>query len=148
MLLLLYSICLNIFCEVKMSGIPSYIELTSEINQHLAPFRKESPEVMKAFGELARAATKTNVLDEKTKELIIKIVNADSQPKAVILNTKNLRLGGKMIKIILSADTLDTENSFTSEPIQPKENSESIKRGKISTEIPSKSVVILKINKL
>ena len=25
---------------------------------------------MKAFGELARAATKTNVLDEKTKELI------------------------------------------------------------------------------
>lgn len=53
-----------------MPAIPSYKELTSEINQHLAPFRKESPEVMKAFGELARAATKTNVLDEKTKELI------------------------------------------------------------------------------
>ena len=88
------------------------------------------------------------VYDEKAKEIIIKIVNADSQPKAVILNAKNLRLGGKMIKIILSADTLDTENSFTSEPIQPNENSESIKRGKISTEIPSKSVVILKINKL
>ena len=88
------------------------------------------------------------VFDEKSKEIIIKIVNADTQPKAVILNTKNLRLGGKMIKIILSADTLDTENSFTSEPIQPKENSESIKRGKISTEIPPKSVVILKINKL
>ena len=63
------------------------------------------------------------VFDEKSKEIIIKIVNADTQPKAVILNTKNLRLGGKMIKIILSADTLDTENSFTSEPIQPKENS-------------------------
>ena len=88
------------------------------------------------------------VFDEKSKEIIIKIVNADTQPKAVILNTKNLRLGGKMIKIILSADTLDTENSFTSELIQPKENSESIKRGKISTEIPPKSVVILKINKL
>ena len=88
------------------------------------------------------------VYDEKAKEIIIKIVNADSQPKAVILNAKNLRLGGKMIKIILSADTLDTENSFTSEPIQPKENSESIKRGKISTDIPPKSVVILKINKL
>lgn len=53
-----------------MSAIPSYKELTSDINQHLAPFRQESPEVMKAFGELARAATKTNVLDEKTKELI------------------------------------------------------------------------------
>ena len=47
-------------------AIPSYRELTSEINQQLAPFRQESPEVMKAFGELARAATKTNVLDEKT----------------------------------------------------------------------------------
>lgn len=88
------------------------------------------------------------VFDEKSKEIIIKIVNADSQPKEVNLNTKNLRFDDKMIKIILSADTLDTENSFTSEPIQPKENSESIKRGKISTEIPSKSVVILKINKL
>ena len=63
-------------------------------------------------------------------------------------NVKNLRLDDKMIKIILSADTLNTENSFTSEPIQPKENSERKKRGKISTEIPSKSVVILKINKL
>ena len=88
------------------------------------------------------------VFDEKSKEIIIKIVNADSQPKEVNLNTKNLRFDDKMIKIILSADTLDTENSFTSEPIQPKEKSESIKRGKISTEIPSKSVVILKINKL
>ena len=88
------------------------------------------------------------VFDEKSKEIIIKIVNADTQPKEVNLNTKNLRFDDKMIKIILSADTLDTENSFTSEPIQPKENSESIKRGKISTEIPSKSVVILKINKL
>ena len=88
------------------------------------------------------------VFDEKSKEIIIKIVNADTQPKEVNLNTKNLRFDDKMIKIILSADTLDTENSFTSEPIQPKEKSESIKRGKISTEIPSKSVVILKINKL
>lgn len=88
------------------------------------------------------------VFDEKSKEIIIKIVNADIQPKEMNLNTKNLRFGDKMIKIILSADTLDTENSFTSEPIQPKESSESIKRGKISTEIPPKSVVILKINKL
>lgn len=88
------------------------------------------------------------VFDEKSKEIIIKIVNADSQPKAVNFNAKNLRFGDIMIKIILSADTLDTENSFTSEPIQPKEKSESIKRGKISTEIPPKSVVILKINKL
>lgn len=53
-----------------MSGIPSYRELTSEINKNLTPFRKESPDVMKAFGELARAATAPGALDEKTKELI------------------------------------------------------------------------------
>jgi alpha-N-arabinofuranosidase len=62
------------------------------------------------------------VFDEKTKEIIIKIVNADSQPKEVNFNAKNLRLDDKMIKIILSADTLDTENSFTSEPFSQKRN--------------------------
>ena len=53
-----------------MAGIPSYRELTSDINKNLTSFRKESPDVMKAFGELARAATTSGALDEKTKELI------------------------------------------------------------------------------
>jgi AhpD family alkylhydroperoxidase len=53
-----------------MAGIPSYRELTSDINKNLAPLRKGSPDMMKAFGELARAATTTGALDEKTKELI------------------------------------------------------------------------------
>ena len=53
-----------------MGGIPSYRELTGDINKNLASFRKESPDVMKAFGELARAATTSGVLNEKTKELI------------------------------------------------------------------------------
>lgn len=53
-----------------MSGIPSYRELTSDINKNLASFRKESPDMMKAFGEMARAATTSGALDEKTKELI------------------------------------------------------------------------------
>lgn len=53
-----------------MSGIPSYVQLTGDINQNLASFRKDSPDAMKAFGELARAATRPGVLDEKTKELM------------------------------------------------------------------------------
>ena len=53
-----------------MAGIPSYRELTSDINKNLTSFRKESPDVMKAFGELARAATTSGSLDEKIKELI------------------------------------------------------------------------------
>lgn len=38
-----------------MSGIPSYKQLTNDINTNLATFRKESPAAMKAFGELARS---------------------------------------------------------------------------------------------
>lgn len=53
-----------------MSGIPSYKQLTNDINTNLSTFRKESPAAMKAFGELARAATQPGVIDEKTKELI------------------------------------------------------------------------------
>ena len=53
-----------------MSGIPSYRALTADINKYSAAYRKEAPEVMKAFGELARAATSAGALDEKTKELI------------------------------------------------------------------------------
>jgi AhpD family alkylhydroperoxidase len=56
--------------EPIMSAIPSYVDLTTNINTQLATFRKESPAAMKAFGELARAATQAGVLDEKTKELI------------------------------------------------------------------------------
>jgi AhpD family alkylhydroperoxidase len=53
-----------------MSQIPDYRQLTADISTHLAPLRKDQAPLMKAFGELGRAATATNVLDEKTKELI------------------------------------------------------------------------------
>jgi AhpD family alkylhydroperoxidase len=36
----------------------------------LATLRSDTPDVMKAFGELSRAATRDGALDKKTKELI------------------------------------------------------------------------------
>lgn len=60
-----------------MSGIPSYKQLTNDINTNLSTFRKESPAAMKAFGELARAATQPGVIDEKTKELIAVATRCD-----------------------------------------------------------------------
>ncbi len=48
----------------------SYRALTQSVSARLLPLRTSTPEVMKAFSELGRAATAPGVLDEKTKELI------------------------------------------------------------------------------
>ena len=48
----------------------SFKELTQTVSSHLATLRASTPEVMKSFNELGRAATTAGVLDRKTKELI------------------------------------------------------------------------------
>ncbi|MEP7314961.1 MAG: carboxymuconolactone decarboxylase family protein [Pseudomonadota bacterium] len=45
-------------------------DLTQGVSTSLASLRSSTPEVMKSFGELGRAATANGVLDRKTKELI------------------------------------------------------------------------------
>jgi AhpD family alkylhydroperoxidase len=47
-----------------------YHDLTQAVSKNLATLRSDLPEVMKGFGELARAATRDGALDQKTKELI------------------------------------------------------------------------------
>jgi AhpD family alkylhydroperoxidase len=53
-----------------MSATDSYRDLTRTVSQNMASLRTSTPAVMKAFGELGRAATAPGVLDTKTKELI------------------------------------------------------------------------------
>lgn len=48
----------------------SFRELTQAVSGQLAGLRNRQPEVMKAFGDLGRAATADGALDRKTKELI------------------------------------------------------------------------------
>jgi AhpD family alkylhydroperoxidase len=48
----------------------SYRELTQAVSAQLATLRSTTPEVMKSFSELGRAATASAALDKKTKELI------------------------------------------------------------------------------
>ena len=45
-------------------------DLTRTVSQNMASLRTSTPGVMKAFGELGRAATAPGALDPKTKELI------------------------------------------------------------------------------
>lgn len=47
-----------------------YGELTTAVSKQLGVLRNDLPEVMKGFGDLARAATRDGVLNRKTKELI------------------------------------------------------------------------------
>jgi AhpD family alkylhydroperoxidase len=45
-------------------------DLTKSVSSGLATLRATTPDVMKSFSELGRAATTNGVLDKKTKELI------------------------------------------------------------------------------
>lgn len=47
-----------------------YKEITKDLSAALGKLRKEIPDVMSGFSAMAQAATKDNVLDKKTKELI------------------------------------------------------------------------------
>ncbi len=47
-----------------------YRDLTQAVSSKLSQLRTSTPETMKAFSELGRAATAPGVLDAKTKELI------------------------------------------------------------------------------
>jgi len=47
-----------------------YRELTQTVSGKLATLRSSTPDVMKSFGDLGRAATADGALDKKTKELI------------------------------------------------------------------------------
>jgi AhpD family alkylhydroperoxidase len=47
-----------------------YSELTKGVSKRLMSLRSSTPDVMKGFGDLGRAATSAGVLDSKTKELI------------------------------------------------------------------------------
>lgn len=48
----------------------AYRDLTQTVSTGLSSLRASTPEVMKSFSELGRAATAPGVLDAKTKELI------------------------------------------------------------------------------
>jgi AhpD family alkylhydroperoxidase len=48
----------------------NFHELTQSVSAGLSTLRSSTPEVMKSFNELGRAATSSGVLDTKTKELI------------------------------------------------------------------------------
>ena len=68
-----------------MNASPTkYRDLTKDVSSNLALLRGDLPDVMKSFGELARAATRDGALDKKTKELIALALGVAAQCDACI----------------------------------------------------------------
>jgi AhpD family alkylhydroperoxidase len=53
-----------------MSALPDYKALTADVSANLKPLRQDLPTVLKAFGDLSKAASTPGALDEKTKEFV------------------------------------------------------------------------------
>lgn len=68
-----------------------YTELTQGISAQLGKMRKEIPDVMSGFSQLAQAASKDGVLDKKTKELIaIALAVSNHCPGCIGFHTQTL----------------------------------------------------------
>lgn len=85
------------------------------------------------------------VKDSKSGETIIKLVNSNAQQTTVEINPKNIKSGSQMTKVILTSSGLSDENNFQTENIKPVEETQTLKKGEISVDIPANSLVILKI---
>ena len=53
-----------------MGAIPDYKALTADVTAKLKPIWQDLTTVLKAFGELSKAASAPGALDEKTKEFV------------------------------------------------------------------------------
>lgn len=86
----------------ESSMTKSYKEITQDLSTHLAKLRKEMPDVMNGFSALAQAATKENVLDKKTKELIAIALSVAARCDGCIgFHTQTLiKLGGSREELL------------------------------------------------
>ena len=57
----------------------NFRELTQSVSAGLATLKSSTPDVMKSFSELGRAATASGVLDRKTKELIALAISVSAR---------------------------------------------------------------------
>jgi alkylhydroperoxidase/carboxymuconolactone decarboxylase family protein YurZ len=69
----------------------SYRALTQAVSSELASLRSSTPDVMKAFSDLGRAATADGALDKKTKELIALALSVAARCDPCIGARKSMR---------------------------------------------------------
>lgn len=131
------------FNNLQSYATPSYyVQQLFSLNKGTDLLRiRENGKAMIGQQKLYASAVK----DMLKKEVIIKIVNVDDQDKEAEIIADHLAVGKKMSKTVLTALKPDQTNTFGQENIVPKEYGEPIKKRKIFTAIPAKSLVILKM---
>ncbi|RZJ70583.1 alpha-L-arabinofuranosidase C-terminal domain-containing protein [Flavobacterium sp.] len=87
----------------------------------------------------------TSVIDQNTKEVILKVVNTGNKAQKTDINLKGKKVASKGTMTVLSADDLKSENNFQKENITPKTSEFATKNSALSVEIPAYSFVILKV---
>ena len=63
---------------------PVFRDVTQSVSDNLATLRGDTPDVLKAFNELGRAASRDGALDRKTKELIALVLGVAAHCDACI----------------------------------------------------------------
>jgi AhpD family alkylhydroperoxidase len=68
-----------------------YKQITADISEYIGHLRKLAPDAMTGFTQMAKGASQTGVLDEKTKELIALAIGVSSRCDGCIgFHTKSL----------------------------------------------------------
>jgi alpha-L-arabinofuranosidase len=87
------------------------------------------------------------VIDEKTADLIIKVVNVAGKPQTNVIALEGVKtLAGEGKAIVLQGSQLNAVNSFDHpENVAPKESSFAVKNKKLTLEAPPYSLSVLRI---
>jgi alpha-N-arabinofuranosidase len=134
------------FDNLTSYGTPSYYVqklFANNAGTRVLPIKAEGEALTGQDGLYA-----SSVIDENSKEIIVKLVNTGSEPKPVNIDLKGARELGKQAKwVLLTSDDLMNVNSIESpKNVAPEERTLSLKGKQASVTLPPYSFSVLKIN--
>ncbi|NMH28614.1 alpha-L-arabinofuranosidase C-terminal domain-containing protein [Flavobacterium silvaticum] len=86
----------------------------------------------------------TAVVDKKTNEVIVKIVNTTASAQTSDINLKGKTLSGTATQTTLGNTNLSSENSFTSETLAPKTSEIKASGKNLNIGVPAYSMVVVR----
>ena len=85
-------------------------------------------------------------LDERTRELIVKVINVTALARTATIEVKGNTPSGKAKVITLASDDLNAENSFElPENVAPKNSTVEVKSGTIAVELKPYSITVYRL---
>ena len=87
----------------------------------------------------------TAVIDKKTNEAIVKIVNTNASARKTNFDVKGKKLAADGKMTTLKSDNLSAENAFNAENVKPIETTFALSNGAINVEVPGNSFIVIKV---